>query len=310
MSAYKNKILVALDGSERAFKTVKYLCSFKPFLKKELVLHNILTKVPESYYDLKKDPLSFQATSRLQAWEAGYRSRMEEFMEKSKAMLQKAGFKPEAIRIVIAERNRGIARDIMDEARKGYDALLIRRRGGAQKLLPLVMGSVSKKLVEKGDTLPILLAGVQKVNHSLCIAVDGSEGSKKAVTFCADLIAGSQCRVVLCSVLRDFQMDDGEKRLDSPDSCTSEVFRGIETAIREAGAVLEKAGIPRNRIEAKIIQGAQSRAQALIEAAREEKCDTLVFGRKGISKVEGFDIGRVPWQVIHGAKKMTVWMVP
>ena len=31
MSDYKNKILVALDGSERAFRTIKYLCSFKPF---------------------------------------------------------------------------------------------------------------------------------------------------------------------------------------------------------------------------------------------------------------------------------------
>ena len=49
MSENANKILVALDGSERAFRTIKYLCSFKPFLKKELVLHNVITKVPECY---------------------------------------------------------------------------------------------------------------------------------------------------------------------------------------------------------------------------------------------------------------------
>ena len=38
----------------RLFRTIKYLCSFKPFLKKELVLHIVITKVPECYYDLKK----------------------------------------------------------------------------------------------------------------------------------------------------------------------------------------------------------------------------------------------------------------
>ncbi len=49
---------------------------------------------------------------------------------------------------------------------------------------------------------------------------------------------------------------------------------------------------------------------AIVEAAKEENCDTIVFGRKGKSEVSNFDIGRVPWKVIHGAKKMTVWMVP
>ena len=182
-----NKILVALDGSQKAFKTIQYICSFKPFLKKKLVLHNIITKVPECYYDLKKDPFSYKVTSRVKAWELGYKATIEKFMEKSKRMLIASGFKPEAISITIAERKKGIARDIMDEAQKGYDALLIRRRGGAQALFPLVMGSVSTKLVEKAVCLPVMLAGVQKVNHSLCIAIDGSEGAKRWVySICTD----------------------------------------------------------------------------------------------------------------------------
>jgi len=40
-----NKILVALDGSKKAFKTIDYLCNFKPFCKKELVLHNVIARV-------------------------------------------------------------------------------------------------------------------------------------------------------------------------------------------------------------------------------------------------------------------------
>jgi nucleotide-binding universal stress UspA family protein len=309
MTEYTNKILVALDGSERAFRTIKYLCDFKPFLKRELVLHNIITRVPECYYDLKKEPFTKSVTSQVKAWELGYKAQMEEFMAKSRMMLIAAGFTSEAIHIKISERKRGIARDIMDEAQKGYYALLIRRRGGAQKILPLVMGSVSTKLVEKANTLPVLLAGIQKVNHSLFLAVDGSEGAIRAVEFVGGFIGDSDCKIVLCSVLRDFDLyGDGTKK--STSGCITAGFEEIETALRQAGDILENNGVQRKNITTKIIQGAKSRAGSIVEAAQEENCDTIVFGRKGRSEVSDFDIGRVPWKVIHGARKMTVWMVP
>ncbi len=310
MSENENKILVALDGSQRAFKTIQYLCSFKPFLKKELVLHNIITRVPECYYDLEKDPLSHDKNSRVKIWELGYRSEMEVFMEKSKTMLIAAGFKPEAISIIIARRNKGIARDIMDEALKGYAALLIRRRGGAKILLPLALGSVSTKLIEKTICLPVMLAGIQKVNHSILIAVDGSQGAKRAVEFTAQIIEHSHCSVVLCSVFRDFEIYDETKKQKKAIPCITTVFEEIETAVRDAGQILENSGIRRKNIVYKIIQGAKSRTDAIVEAARQENCDTIVFGRRGKSDVTSFDIGSVPWKVIHGAKEMTVWMVP
>jgi len=309
MCENKNKILVALDGSERAFRTINYLCNFKPFRKNELVLHNIITRVPECYYDLKKEPFSYNITSRVRAWESGYKAKIDEFMEKSRMMLIAAGFKPEAIHIMIAKREKGIARDIMAEARKGYDALLIRRRGGAQKFLPLVMGSVSTKLVEKAAFLPVLLAGVQQVNHSLFLAVDGSKGARRAVEFTAKIIQDSDCRIVLSSVLRDFGVYDNG-RMEKPDNYITTAAGQIEMAVKQAREILENAGIPGKNIEIKIIQGAKSRAGAIVAAAKEYNCDTIVFGRKGKSEVSSFDIGRVPWKVIHGAREMTVWMVP
>jgi nucleotide-binding universal stress UspA family protein len=308
MSENKNKILVALDGSERAFRTIKYLCSFKPFLKKELVLHNVITKVPECYYDLGKEPFSYKYTSRVRAWEQEYKSQMEQFMAKARVMLISAGFKPDAIRTIIAPRKLGIARDIMEEAKKGYDALLIRRRGGAQKLLPLVLGSVSTKLVQKADCLPVMLAGIQKVNHCLCIANDGSEGARRAIQFVADFIKDTDCRVVLCSVFRDFGNNE-EIYTPSVDDLPAE-FSRIQSAAEDARQILGKAGIRENHISLKIVPAGHSRAAAIVSAAGEENCDTVVFGRKGRSQVDQFDMGRVPWKVIHGARKLTVWMVP
>lgn len=309
MSEYKNKILVALDGSEKAFRTIKYLCNFKPFRKKELVLHNIITKVPECYYDFKKKPFSSRVTSQVKAWELVYRAKMDGFMAESRMMLIAAGFKPEAINIMIAPKKRGIARDIMNEAQKGYDALLIRRRGGAQHFLPLVIGSVSTKLLGQTVCLPVMLAGIREVNHSLFLAVDGSEGAKKAVEFVGEMIENSDCKIVLCSVLRDFNFYTENKEKKSF-ACVESGFEQIETVLKDAKDILEKYGIQRKNIATKIIQGSKSRAGSIVEAAMEENCDTIVFGRKGKPEVSSFNISRVPWKVIHGAKEMTVWMVP
>lgn len=301
MSENKNKLLVALDGSQKAFQTITYLCTFKPFLKKELVLHNVITRIPQCYYDLRKDPSSYSAASRMMVWESGYRSQIDAFMEKSKTRLIDAGYRPEAIHIMIKQRENGIAQDILDEARKGYAALVIRRRGGAQQLLPLVMGSVSTRLVEKTDCLPVLLAGTQVVNHRLCIAIDGSKGSRRAAEFTAGFIRGSDCRIFLCAVIRE---------IPEFNTITGELEKGIYDTAEEIADMFKRAEIPEKNISFDIIKGAQSRAAALVETADKKNCDTIVFGRRGISNTPGSDIGRVPWKVIHGARHLTVWMVP
>ncbi len=310
MKTNTDKLLVALDGSERAFRTIDYLCSFKPFLKRKLVLHNIITKVPLCYYDLKKDPFSANVTSEVYAWESSYKAQMDDFMEKARMQLIAAGFKPEDISIVIADRKNGIARDILDEAKKGYDALVIRRRGGSQTLLPFIMGSVSTKLVEKADNIPVILAGIQKVNHSLLLGIDGSDGSKRSVEFTAGMIKDSDCRIVLCSVLRDFNLYDEKAKKKKSAGFVKAVFEELETAIKNAETLLENSGIQKKRITVKLIEGADSRSEAIISAAMEEKCDTLVFGRKGKSNIDNFDIGSIPWKAIQGAREMTIWIIP
>jgi hypothetical protein len=58
--------------------------------------------VPECYYDLKKEPFTNKVTSQVHAWERGYKAQVDAFMEKSRMMLIAAGFKPEAIHLMIA----------------------------------------------------------------------------------------------------------------------------------------------------------------------------------------------------------------
>lgn len=304
-----NTILVALDGSEKSMKTVEYLASFKPFLNKEIVLYTVISSVPECYYDMKNEPFNRGSVAQTKAWEVSYRNTIQTFMDAARMKLIAAGFKPEMISIAIEKRKKGVARDILGKCRDGYHALLTRRRGRAT-FLPIVLGSVSTKLVEKADGIPLLLAGTEAVNHSVMIAMDGSAGAWRALDFLADTIRDSQCRVTLCSVLRDYDAFQGADRESLTETCIKNVFEEIDDVMQTAEKKLADAGIPPRMITNKIIQGAASRAGALIEAAQEEKCDTIVFGRRGKSDVPTFDIGRVPWKVIHGARHMSVWVIP
>ncbi len=150
-----SKMLIVLDGSEKAFRIIDYICSFKPFHKYKLVLHNVIFKVPEYYYDLKKEQFTNGVPSQVRAWELGYRSQMETFMEKARMKLIYAGIDPRNITILIANRKRGITRDIMDEARNGYDCVLIRRQSAAQQFLPFGIGSLATKLFHSAKKMTI-----------------------------------------------------------------------------------------------------------------------------------------------------------
>ena len=310
MTGFENKILVVLDGSERSFKTVTYLCDFKPFIRKEIVLLNVFSSVPDCFWDIGNEAFSRNAVAQAKGWELQRRKEMEDYMERARAQLVSAGYPQNNVSVYIRNRKKGVARDIIDEAGNGYFAVLARRRGfGAQ--LGMVMGSTTTKLLERLSSVPVLLAGLQKNTDAIFLTVDGSEGSNRAVDFTANVVAGSDCRIVVCSVLRDFNLVDkeGETGEDGIGEHVKLFFNTMQSAIDAAAEKLKAAGIPSERIQRKIITGTQSRAGAIVKGAEEEDCGTIVLGRRGKSNVEEFAIGRVPWKVVHAARKMTVWIV-
>ena len=303
----ENKILVALDGSARASRTIEYIRSFEPIKSKNLVLFNITTPVPESYYDLRNKSFG-RSVSWAKAWEMGQHAAMEAFLEDARIGLVTSGCAVQSVETLIRTRKKGIARDIIEESRQGYDALVIRRRGSDNSLLAVNLGGVAAKLVEKADTVPLIVAGIQKVTHKLCVATDGSEGSLRAVRFVAKMVGEIPCRILLCAVLRDvvFKVPGG----NAVPGVDDQALASVETGLEAARTQLLQAGIPSESIEIKVIRHAKSRAGALVATAGENGCDTLVFGRKGRSMVESFDLGRIPRKVIYGSRKLTVWLVP
>ena len=300
MAEYENKLLVALDGSARSRETVDYLCQFSPFRDFEPVLFSVMSRVPESYYDLRSDDFNPAALSRVRVWENSRKALMDEFMDRSKNKLIAAGFKPEQVHVVIAGKDKGVARDILAEAGKGYHALVLRRRGWASAVLPIALGSVSTKILNKAVDIPVILAGVRPVTLNILVAFDGSLGAMRAVEFVAASVAKAKCRVILGTVIRAQE--------DYPDP-VQECGKDLDHAVTRAFDILTSAGFSMDRVQVRVERGVTSRAMGLAQMAASEDCGTLVLGRHGQSDLAEFNMGRVPWKVIHGAQKMTVWVV-
>jgi nucleotide-binding universal stress UspA family protein len=292
-----NRILLAVDGSEGALEAARYVGNIPSFHQMEVVLFNVHGKIPESYWDLEKDPPLGWRLKEVKAWEMGFRKNIQEHMEKATRILWRAGFPKEAVKTNIHERKKGIARDILTEAKRGYSCVFVGRKG-VSKVKDLILGSVSTKLLEKISFTTLVVVGTKPLAGAVLLALDGSENSMRTVDYMGQILGGSPLDLCLINVIR------GDKR---------EFVKGAKSKI---GSVLEQAkrqlirsGFDGAQISTRIITGAHSRAETIVNEARKGGYGSIVVGRRGLSKVHDFFIGRVSNKVVQLAKREAVWIV-
>ena len=77
----------------------------------------------------------------------------------------------------------------------------------------------------------------------------------------------------------------------------------------EAQERLLAAGFGDSDLSLEFIRGAQSRAAAIVDVAVKGGFDTIVLGRRGMSRVQQFSAGRVSTKVLQIGQKYNVWIV-
>jgi nucleotide-binding universal stress UspA family protein len=195
------------------------------------------------------------------------------------------------------------------EAQEGYTAVVLRRRGmGA--LEGIVMGSVASKLISKLSFLPVIIAGQRPVSDKILIGIDGSDHSIRATDFVGKMMGGYGYYVELLHVVRAFSgLVPESPDLVMPGEYMDDHKRQIGKTFASLRQKLMDYGFEDQKITEKIITGAFSRAGAIVEEAETQGCGTIVVGRKGISAVQDFFMGRVSNKIIHTGRKWTVWIV-
>jgi nucleotide-binding universal stress UspA family protein len=214
----------------------------------------------------------------------------------------------------------GIARDIIIEAKKGYDAVVMGRRG-MSPVKDLLFGSTANKLVSRLLDVPVWVIGGSPSTDKLLVAVDRSEGAQRALNYVERFLTrdGTCCECLLFHVLRGshtFVRDDGGLMVpkgeeDWQERAKLELEKAEEemkTFFNETIQQWSRNGIDTSRVSSMISWG-ESRAGNIVDQAARAGYGTIVVGRRGMSKVEEFFMGRVSNKVLQLAKEMAVWVV-
>lgn len=316
----KKRLLLAVDGSEQSFEAVRYASRVLPADRLEIVLFHVVTRVPESFWDLEKEPAYHYRIVNVGGWEQEHSRLIQGFMEQAGQLLQDAGVPKDAVTVKVKDRVVGIAQDVIAESQCGYDAVVVGRRG-LSELKDFVLGSIANRLVEKLAHVPVWVVGGKQTPARMLLCVDGSDNARLAVEYVGGMLDGDTALdVTVFHVIRGlsfFQQMIGKPFSgDAQKTWAEKAEKQLAVAQNEINAVLEdlrmtlvKAGVNPNRVAWKVATGATSRAAAILEEAERGKYDTIVVGRRGISAIQEFFMGRVSNKVIHQARDRVVWVV-
>lgn len=312
MDKTKARILVAVDGSEYALNAVRYAASVLPSQKVEVALFHVEEKIPSVFWDLGKSREFHMKASHVTAWALQQEKAIHQYMEKARKILLNAGLPQEAIQETIQEKKVGIARDILAESKNKYDAVVVGRRG-VSKIKDLILGSIASKLIHNLSHIPVWVVGDEPKPGKILLAVDGSEGAYRAVNYVAKIMGGSDVAVTLFNVVRGVDyLPMGYDQMLIPEFDEDWMQKAKETitpVFAEARKRLIDAGVPADNIASKIVTGAVSRAGAIVNEAEIDGYGTIVVGRRGLTNLSDFFMGRVSNKVIQLTRKAAVWVV-
>ena len=144
----------------------------------------------------------------------------------------------------------------------------------------------------------------------LLIAVDGSESSKRAVLYVADLLGGFPgFRVTVLSIIPEPEEDffDSEKERVA---WSKEKIEAANRLLETYRQVLIQSGFPEGKVRTRSCVGETKEfAEAILEAQHGMESCTIVVGRHHKSKTEEFLFGSTSSRLIHEARNCAVWVV-
>jgi nucleotide-binding universal stress UspA family protein len=308
------KILVAVDLSTHSLNAVKYVANQCAPTDLRVNLMFVIPTAPETFWDLERDAFFRERMKGKYArWKRDTKKKGQAFLEDARNILTKAKFSENKVELMLRERKVGIARDILKECTQGYDAVVVGRKG-LSKLEDIFLGSVSTKIVQGVKNIPVWVVGGDITSQKMLLAVDSSKNSRKAVDYVGKFAADTKAEISLFHVVRSVSLgfvDDLILRDENTErQLLEEMDRDIPRMFRSYKDILEKAGVVSDRISSKSILHSSSRAGDILKEAKEGRYGTIVMGRRGLSKVREFLMGRVTSKVLSRAEGFAVWIVP
>lgn len=319
----RTRLLVLVDGSERTIQTARYLTGFMPVdAQLEIVLFHVFQGVPEEFRKLEQGLENLGTADQVVADQLRKQELEEKLgvltcLQEAKRLLVAGGFPEDKVEIKFQRPNQGVARDIIEEARNGYDAVVMRRRGlGALK--NMILGSVAVKLLQSLTFVPLILVGQAPPTKKVLLAVDYSPPSLKALNFAASLLGGGGYAVQIFHAIEGlgavtFDLPQGECPKPVDEALAGSGLQAFKARVAQlfhtARELLLASGFEAAQISQRVISGVRHRADAIITEAERGEFGTIVVGRRGLSRVDAFFMGRVSHAVVYAGNHFSVWVV-
>lgn len=311
MNSTIKKILIGIDGSIHSMNAVCYVADTFPEKTTEVTLFNTMKEIDSAFFDMSIQNISRERLVAIESWKIQQKAELKKFMGDARDLLLTRGFEHKNIHIKIQPRKVGIARDIVNEAKNDYQGVVIGRKG-VNKLKDLVLGSIAVKLTQKLGHRPIWVVGEKVNTGKILVGMDSSENAMKAVDYLCSMLSGKSYEVTLVNVARGIHLFLSESySLSTPNyiNLLKEFEQHIQPVLDTARKRLIDAGFDPLLVNTKIVTEADSRAGAIVNEAKKGGFGTIVVGRRGISKVEEFFMGRVSNKIINTAKDVSVCIV-
>ena len=312
MEKDRKRILLALDGSEQSANMVTYTAGFLPVDETDVTLLHIKSTLPEAFRDLAVSPASFKEDKSIKEWVEQQERSIEQFMEQGRRTFLDAGFPPGAIRVEVRELKEGFARDIAAEALLGYNAIALGRIG-VNPLEEAVLGSIAAKVAIKLCRVPIWLIGGCPSAEKVIVALDSSDSAMLGVDHVGKMLTGGNREVKLMHVVRGLHNSlEGYQQIflsEYLERLRQEAEDTIRPVFEEALDHLAAFGVPSEQVSTKVVCGVKSRAGAIMKEAVTGGYGTIVTGRRGLTRVSDYDMGRVSYKIVQMARDRAVWIV-
>ena len=312
MSKKSKRILLAVDSSPESLASVRYVAESVQAVGTEVVVYQVMSKVPEVFWDMGKDPAWQEKIETVRAWEQKQDDLAASFMQTASGMFAKAGFPDGSVTTRIGRQQEGIARDLVAEARRGYDVLVVGR--GKSAVSPdMPLGSVASKVLSAASTFSVWLIGGNPSSSKVLIPMDSSENSMRSVNHAGQMFNRNKNQITLFHAIRGIAISSAGLEDIFPEAYRQRLLgdaeRDIQPVLKFGVAALAKLDISSDRVSSQIRAGVKSRAAAVVEEAKTGGYGTIVVGRRGLSEVAEFTMGRVTNKLIQLAKDQALCIV-
>ena len=311
MEDLTKKVIIPVDGSKNALKSLKYLdLVFKMNHNLDVDLVYITPSLTSAFGN---EPMDKETYTSLSIAEKKIVNKGERILQDAKNTLVKMGFDEERIKTVSRKRQIGISQDICVFAESTrVDAVLVTRRSHTD-LETFFMGRVTDRLVEQCKNAPVWIVGGSVDSKKVLICVDRSGNALRAVDHVGFMLSGTDCQITLFNTMRDLKrMIPKEVVEEAPELeklWEEKAAREVGETMKKAKAMLIEAGIPEEQISKRVVQGSRSPADDIIKEAKEKGYGTIVMGRRGISGFKEFVFGSVTKRILNQAAGFVVWIV-